>query len=147
MQIRYNWGVGLAVTYSLFALSTAGFVVFAMSQPVSLVSPRYYEESLREDERQEAVRNARAAGPARVNVRDGREVVIALPDSQGHAIGTVTLYRASDAAADQKFTLRLDAQAEQHLAVGGLPRGAWVVQVAWRSRGRPFYVEAPVVLR
>ena len=38
MKRLWNWGVGLATVYAIFAGATVGFVAFAMGQPVDLVS-------------------------------------------------------------------------------------------------------------
>ena len=41
MRITFNWGTGIAAVYTVFALATTGFVTFAMSQRVDLVSSDY----------------------------------------------------------------------------------------------------------
>ena len=44
MKIRVHWGVAVAVFYTAFALSTVGFVAFAMTRDVDLVSVDYYQQ-------------------------------------------------------------------------------------------------------
>ncbi len=144
-----NWGTGMATAYLTFAAATTGFVAFAMSRPVLLVSPDYYADSLREDEHLAARRNAMALGSAVGVTTNGRDRVhVAIPVSQTSGMkGSVTLYRASDPAADRTIPLDLDAAGGQDLHVGALRRGAWVVQLRWSSGGRDYYIEKAVVLR
>lgn len=149
MSGRFNWGTGIAMAYAAFAASTLAFVGFAMSRPVALVRPDYYAESLRQDQRMRAVANARALGPAlSLRTVGGRRLILRLPAGQVRtAGGTITLYRASDAAADRTFALRLAADGVQEIALDGLAPGWWLAQVEWRASGEAFYLEMPVVVK
>jgi hypothetical protein len=149
MTMRINWGVGIAATYILFAAATGGFVAFAMSRPVSLVSPDYYADSMREDQHLAATQNAQALGAALGIHSDGRDRIhVSLPPTHATAAsGTVTLYRASDAAADRTVPLHPDLNGAQEVDVRGLPRGSWLVQLRWKVDGQDYYFERPVILR
>ena len=149
MTYRFNWGTGVALTYAVFALATAGFVVFALGRPVALVRADYYAESLRQDARMAAVRNARGLGAA-VSVVEtgGRQAVVSLPLEQARvARGTVTLYRASDPGADRVLDLAPDAGGRQRISFDGLPAGQWIVQVRWSAGGREYYLEQAMTSR
>jgi len=147
--MRINWGVGIAATYILFATATGGFVAFAMSRPVSLVTRDYYADSLREDQHLAATQNAQVLGTTLEIASDGRDRIrISLPPAHAPVIpGTVTLYRASDAAADRAFPLIPDLKGEQEVNVRELPRGLWLVQLRWKANGRDYYFERPVILK
>ena len=149
MTIRWHWGVGVGVVYGIFAASTLGFVAFAMSRPVSLVSDDYYADSLREDQKRAAVANARALGDrVRVSNADGRTLAVTLPVEQPRTVsGTVTLYRASDAAADRVVALALQADGTQRIPLRELHAGQWLVRLRWTGDGRDFYVEQAIEVR
>jgi hypothetical protein len=146
--MKWNWGTGIAATYIAFAVATSGFVVFAMSRPVSLVRPDYYAESLREDQLMAARRNAQQLGSAVSIAAEGRDVIrVAVPAHAGATItGTVTLYRAADPAADRTFTFSPDARGVQDLPVAHLAAGHWIVKLQWTADGHDYYVEQPIVL-
>ena len=147
--MRVNWGVGVATAYIGFAAATSGFVAFAMSRPVSLVSPDYYAESLREDQHLAARRNAEALGGAVAVRLEGHDCIhISVPRSHAQAgRGSVTLYRASDVAADRTFAFSPDEAGQQIVTINSLARGSWLVQLRWSVEGRDYYIEQPVVLK
>ena len=147
--MRINWGVGIAATYILFATATGGFVAFAMNRPVSLVSPDYYADSLREDQHLAATRNAQALGSALAVTTDGRDrILVSVPSADVPRMrGTVTLYRASDAAADRTFALHPDSKGKQDVNVSSVARGLWLVQLRWSVETVDYYFEQPVILK
>jgi hypothetical protein len=148
MKLRMNWAVGIVASYVVFAAGTTGFVLYAMNRPVDLVSADYYARSLLQDRQMAAERNARDLdGAASVRQIGDREVLVALPISQADASGTITLYRASDAAADRVVTLKTDAMGRQLVSLAGLRAGAWSARVRWAASGREFYLEQRVFAR
>jgi hypothetical protein len=144
-----NWGTGIATAYLTFAAATTGFVAFAMSRPVLLVSPDYYADSLHEDEHLVARRNAMALGSTAGVSTNGRDRIhVGIPLSQASvAQGSVTLYRASDPAADRTIALSVDSAGWQDLNVSEIARGAWLVQLRWSADGRDYNIEQAVVLK
>jgi nitrogen fixation protein FixH len=147
IRVRFNWGLGVSLAYALFVAATISFVVFALTQPVELVSADYYDQSLTYDSRLEAARLGDALGAA-VQVAsssDGRGLVVSLPPAQADAAaGTVTLYRPSHAAADRVVPLALDLRGEQRVPVAGLESGRWIVKLTWQVQGRRYYREEAV---
>ena len=147
--MRVSWGVGITTAYIVFAAATSGFVAFAMSRPVSLVSPDYYAESLREDQHLAATRNAQALGTALAVKTDGRDRIhVSLPPADASRLrGIVTLYRASDATADRTFALHPDSKGEQDVNVSGVARGLWMIQLRWSVDAVDYYFEQAVILK
>jgi hypothetical protein len=145
MNVRWNWGTGIATVYAVFACGTMGIAGFAMSRPVDLVSADYYQRSLQEDHRIEAMANARDLGAGlRIEVTSD-VLVVRFADAAAPRDGTLVLYRPSDAKADVRTPLRSDASVHA-VPVRGLPRGLWIVKLEWSADGRPFYYEQPVML-
>ena len=149
MHVRLNWAVGIVVTYVLFACGTVGVVVFALSQPVDLVSPDYYGGSLKQDERTAAIRNADALGATVAIAIDDtmRTLDVRLPAAHRSAVGRLTWYRPAGSAADVTLPLRPDAVGSQRFTTGSLARGRWIVQLEWEADGSRYYREQAVTLR
>jgi hypothetical protein len=59
----------------------------------------------------------------------------------------VTLYRASDVAADRTSELKVSVEGTQDISTDNLARGLWLVKLRWSAEGREYYFEQPVMLR
>lgn len=147
MKLQFHWGVAVALFYTAFALSTVGFVAFAMTRDVELVSDDYYAQALGHDQRMQAMANADALGTA-VSARvDGRQVRLRFPvDMAGRVRGTATLYRASDARADRTEPLVPGPDGSQVLAGNGLAKGHWRLKMQWTADGRAYHIERDIRL-
>jgi nitrogen fixation protein FixH len=147
VRLRLNWGVSIAIVYAVFAGTTMGFVVFAMSRPVDLVSPEYYQRSLQQDARIAAEANARAlTRPVTVSVDAARRhVTISWPSEFAAATGEITLYRPSDSKADRRFPV-IATGGVQTIDARELASGRWRLQAEWSVGGRSFYKEDVVML-
>lgn len=149
MKKFWNWGVGIATVYAVFAGATLGFVVFAMQQPVDLVSPGYYAEAQAHDLRQAAEARALALGDRlRVDV-DPRlnTVTVSWPIDARPESGRIRFYRPSDSHADKQVTISAGAHGQQVVSVADLAAGNWRVQCEWTVAGHLFYLERSIVLR
>jgi nitrogen fixation protein FixH len=140
---HFHWGIGIGLSYVLFAGATVAFVVFALGQQVELVSPDYYGQSLTYDRRIEATRHAAELGPAVqcALAGEGRTLVVTLPRDQASAAGTLTMYRPSGGGTDRVLPLAVDASGAQRVSLAGLARGRWVLKMEWQARGRAYYRE------
>jgi len=146
MTIKLDWGTGIALVYAVFAAATTGFVTFAMSRTVDLVSDDYYVQALHQDERMEAERNTQALRPSPSAARSGPSaIVLSLPRAHAaSASGTITWYRPSDSSADRVETLGVDPDGRQQVSLAALARGRWLLQVRWSAEGRAYYFEEAV---
>lgn len=149
MTLRLNWGTGIAAAYASFAIATIGFVAFAMTKDVDLVSPEYYAQSLAHDARMAAAANAAGLGTSFVvDARPEAGVVhVQWPAGMGEVSGTVTFYRPSSAALDRTIALAPDAGWRQALPLQGLTPGHWRLQFRWTARGVAYYAERDIVTR
>lgn len=149
MRITFNWGTGIALVYIAFAAATTGFVTFAMRRSVDLVSADYYAQSLQQDEKMDAERNALMLRPApSVAQPSGRVAVLSLPaDQAGSARGRLTLYRPSDANADFSLPLALDGNGRQQVSLQSIVAGHWILKVRWSAGSRDYYFERPVLVQ
>jgi hypothetical protein len=146
MKLRIHWGVAVVVFYTAFALSTLGFVAFAMTRDVELVSADYYAQALDHDRHMQAIANGDALGRI-VTVAAG-EVRLRLPAAMVPGMrGTVTLYRAADAHADRRTALTAAADGTVVIPTAGLAPGRWRLQIAWSAEGRDYYLERDLRLQ
>jgi len=144
MTLHWNWGTKVALVYGLFATGTLAMVAIAVSHRVDLVSPDYYAQALATDSRMAARENARHLTGFSIS-EDADGLVITWPHTPDGG-GTVTLYRASDAAADRVTPVAPARDGRQVVGLSGLPSGAWRLQVSWQYGGSPYYIERVLTL-
>ena len=150
MRLRWHWGTGIALAYTAFAAATLGFALFAMEQPVELVSGDYYQRALTHDARMVAEANAAAArGAFRIAPgENGRAVTLSwLKDAPAAGAGSIVFYRPSNAQFDRVVAIQPDRHGTQQVSLDALAPGRWVIQVQWQSVGRDFYVEEAIGVR
>ena len=150
---HWHWGTRIAIVYVIFAASTVGFVVFAMSRDVDLVSSDYYTAAIAYDARQAAAERALPlASSVAIDNADagrGRRLTVSFPTTARPEIGSVTLYRAADSRADRSIPINvnnIDNAGRLRIVVDQLPAGPWTVQLTWTSGGQTFYAEHRVVV-
>jgi len=142
MKMRVHWGVAVAVFYTAFALSTVGFVAFALSRDVDLVSDDYYAQALAHDRHMQAVANGDALGEAVDAMLAAGQVQLRLPAATATGMhGTATMYRASDARADRTVALTPGTDGTIVISTAGLASGRWQLRVQWTAGGRDYYLE------
>jgi len=150
MRIRFHLGVAVVAFYVVFALSTVGFVVFAMTQDVELVSNDYYARSLQHDSHMRAVANADALGSSlRIEVDNAAHAVRVQwpPSTAARLRGTATLYRPASARDDRTVAIETTGDGGMALTTTGLAAGHWRLQLQWTADGRDFYAERDLHLR
>ncbi len=136
-----SWGWRVAILYTIFAIGTVSWVVFAMSKQVDLVRPDYYEYSLHQDETSRALANAQRLGDSPSIRLDNAHTAlkIQLPRTQaGVASGTIVLYRPNSMTSDSSLPLHLSSDGSMQVASRSLPKGLWYVSVKWTSGGRAY---------
>lgn len=149
MSRYWHWGTKIALVYILFVCGTITMVAIAVTQRTDLVAPDYYQRALRQDDRMAAEQNAAALGASLVVDSSAPDRLIVHWPHTPEA-GTITLYRASNAAADRNVpvaTSPTDGGAEQTVALSDMERGTWKAQITWTAAGRPYYVEREFTIK
>lgn len=141
--MKFNWGTGIFLAYTIFALSMFWAVYQSTKHDNSLVVDNYYEEDLKYQQRFERIANANAlSSPVGVAYdRAAKAVVLSFPAEVGQAVGEVQFYRPSDRRLDFATPLQLDEAGRQAVASDKLVGGRWVVKISWEAQGKGYYVE------
>jgi hypothetical protein len=139
-----SWGWRIAIVYTFFAVSTMGFVVFAMSENVELVRKDYYEESLRYDATFASAQRGNAVFE-QVTVKESEDGVdVVLPSSHVSAdSASVILYRAENSSLDRRYRVEGNSI---HIPATALKHGNYQAQVEWRFGGEWYRVTRPLLV-
>lgn len=142
----WNWGKGIALVYSAFALATIAFAVFSFSQKVELVSADYYEREMAYNSHEQRIANT-ASLSQQVQLRlDAQARTVNVHFPVPGATGTVLLYRPSASGLDRSFAIACDATGNMNIDVHDLASGEWRAQITWTSASTPFYHECRIRL-
>ncbi|NUM81480.1 FixH family protein [bacterium] len=147
--MKLNWGIGIAILYSGFALSMIGFLIFSRFQTVELVAPNYYENEIRYQQHIDMVKRTKALPePIRWELKN-KSVLLQFPESMKNQSigGTVTFYRPSNSNGDYVVPIKVDAAAAQSIPIERLFKGLWKMQIRWAADSLTYYHEDILTLQ
>lgn len=147
--MKFNWGWGIAVFYSVFVLFLIGNVVFSFFQRTDLVTEDYYKEELAYQETiHKAERVKRLDG--KLDIAQGASTIaIQFPESVkgGKIVGDILLYRPSDAAADRKFKLTVNENNFHLIDTRQMAKGLWIMKMDWSVGDSTYYNEEKLTIQ
>ncbi|MBU3698428.1 MAG: hypothetical protein FGM33_00240 [Candidatus Kapabacteria bacterium] len=132
---KNTWGRNIVIVYALFACATLGFVAFAMTQRVDLVSEHYYEDALNHDKTAAARYRARIMGARFVLEPTQLRMLL----SQGSIVDgkvVVDLQRPDDPRLDCHVEFESADLDSLIFSLNNLRAGVWRVGARWRSRSQ-----------
>ncbi len=146
--MKWNFGTGIAVVYSIFALSMLTAAIRSTRYDVGLVKKDYYADDLNYQQHFDKIQNEKTSIDRLKISRDTEGVCLILhfPKNQPVPKGTITLFRPSKVGIDETFSINTDHNNEVHVPIKTLLRGAWKLQIDWRANGTGFYREESITL-
>lgn len=139
--MKLNWGWRIAIVYTIFAVSTIGFVSFAMTKHVELVRKDYYEHSLLEDQTQAAVKRGNSMAESVKSELRRNTLYVSLPQSVPTTKAIMTLYRPSNSELDKTYNL-IDNKIE--IPLKGLAHGYYTLVLEWEIANESYRLERPI---
>ena len=148
---RNPWPLAIILVFAFFFAGTVGLVVMACSQKVDLISADYYDQEIKFQEqiaRLDRTRHLSQHASVAYEAATKR-ITISLPVQPAslQPLGSIQLYRPSDAGLDRKFTLELGPDGRQSLDASNLRLGLWRVRVSWTINGEEYFTDQQVVIR
>lgn len=146
--MKWNFGTGIAVVYSIFALSMVAAAIRSTHYDVGLVKKDYYADDLNYQQHFDKIQNEKGSAERLKIERDTEGVCLILhfPKNQPSPKGTITLFRSSKVGIDETLVIKTDEGNTMHVPIKSLMRGAWKIQIDWRANGTAFYREENITL-
>ncbi len=146
--MKLSWGQGIALFYTVFALSMVGMVFYSRGLDHSLVEENYYQKDLQYQQVITAMKNTASLSRDILISRDKQREVIrfSFPEETASPQGSIQFYRPADKDMDFTLPINPDPDGLQEFAYSRLPKGRWTVKVNWTAAGKHFYSEQIVVL-
>lgn len=146
--MKFNWGTGIFLTYTLFAVVLFWFVYQSTKHDNSLVVDNYYEQDLQYQQQYERMQRANSLStPVKVQFdQSATSVVVSFPEEIAAPTGSIHFYRPSDQRFDFRLDVAIDETHKQLIPVKGKLGGRWIVKILWQENGEEYYVERDLVL-
>ncbi len=146
--MKFHWGWGIAIFYSLFVLTFILILLYSFGQDNSLVVEDYYQQDITYQERMNKRDNYLGLTEKVTYSYDPSSAVLVLsfPRSMSSSDGTVQFYRPSSAKQDYLVNLDLDSLNQQVIPVGRLIKGRWKMQLEWEANAIPYFMEEQILI-
>lgn len=146
--MKFNWGHGIAIFYTSFALIMIFMVIKSTGYDRSLVYEDYYAKDLAYQEQYDKIVNSKnLSHPLEIKEDMANAVVeLVFPEEIKNISGVVHFYRPSGKAVDFKLKIANLQQNKMTVSVKGKLTGAWTVKVDWKGDGTAFYDEKDIFI-
>ncbi len=142
--MQFNWGTKIAIVYLLFVAGILFLVMQSSRQKIDLVTPDYYEQEIKYQERIDQSKRADALTGKLTVDRSGDSLTLRFPEEMAEKAlrGNVWIYYPADESLDVKTSF--ETRNGQHLLVlpaNGDRTGMFIVKTGWNSEGIEYYTE------
>ena len=146
--MKFNWGTGIALFYTTFAVVMVSVVIRSTYFDNSLVADNYYQQDLEYQQHIDKVNNASALAKDLVISQnlDEQYLRFQFPNDLAGIKGDIFLFRPSDESKDLHLPISPDSLQQQIISTKDLIPGLWRVKVDWQSDDRSFYKEVNLTL-
>ncbi len=143
-----DWGKGIALVYSIFALSMLGLAYQSTKHDVGLVKKDYYEDDINYQTHYVKMQNARQLTTDLTIKFDatGSEIILHFPTDLPKPSGKVLLFRPSQSSNDVSLDIETDAQNSMVVPTKSFQAGLWKIKVDWQANGKDYYKEQPLTI-
>lgn len=145
--MKWNFGTGIAVVYSIFALSMVATAIRSTHYDVGLVKKDYYADDLAYQAHFNKVQNDKSSVERLKISRDTEGALfLSFPKNQVAPNGSITFFRPSKMGIDQTFAIKTTADNTMRIPTHNLMNGLWKIQINWSANGTAFYREEAITL-
>ncbi len=143
---KWNWGTGIALVYTVFALSMIALVVSSFGKKLDLDSKDYYAQELVFQNQIDKSNRARAlASSVKWEVKK-EKIIISYPQQfiGSELRGDVILFKPSDNNADVNFQIKTDEQLKQEISTSTLSKGMYKIRIDWAIGKETYFNEGAI---
>lgn len=146
--MKFSWGKGIFITYSLFMAIILTVVVYIMSMDVNLITEDYYEKGLNHQEQIDKAARTNQL-PEQLNIKVTQNLVnLKFPSlfKPYDISGFVKFYRPSDSQQDFSVNIELSDSLEQTISTTSIQKGYWRIKVDWTAEEKDYFNEKLVMI-
>ncbi len=149
MEKKSRWGIGIVISFVVFAACILTVVYIALSSKVDLVMDDYYEKELKYQQHIDVEKNTKTLGKKVEVSFTASSMNIKFPQisTANNVSGSIMFFRPSDKSKDFTKTIKLDSLFTQSISTEGVPRGMWRVKISWNAANQKYYFEQPIIIQ
>ncbi|MBK9049057.1 MAG: FixH family protein [Bacteroidetes bacterium] len=147
--MKISWGYRVMFLYIGFAGLIIYFVTRSMNEKVDLVTPDYYAQELKFQDKIESInRNNELSSALGIDYSDAGIIITYPIDLQNKTItGAINIFRPSDKSKDQTIEITPDKEMKQTINTTSLSKGMYRIKVDYEVDGSGYYSEKQIVIR
>ena len=148
-KFKWNWGTGIALVYSLFALSMIALVVSSFAKKLDLDSKDYYAQELVFQNQIDKSNRARSLSIPLKWVVERETIRINYPQIFAGILitGKIYLFKPSDNNADVNFQIKADENLQQEISTSALPTGMYKIRIDWAAKGLTYFNDGVIEIK
>lgn len=142
-KLRFHWGHGIAVFYSLFVIALLIIVVKSFSVDRSLVVDDYYYQDITYQKHKEKLNNAKAL-PKDLEIiynKTDQSLKLIFPEQFKKLSGKILFYKPDNQKLDLELEVEVNESNIQTIPIDKMVGGVWTVKADWVGDSIPFYKE------
>ena len=145
--MKINWGTGIVIAITLFAIFIGYFFFRGMQNPSDLVTDDYYNEEVEYQQHIDNRTRAKQLGNIMLQSEQGK-IAIVFPEAFNgqSATGKLHFYKPDNAKIDSQFDLSVDSNNQQLIDVSAFPRGLWYIKIEASINNEGYYWEESINL-
>lgn len=147
--MKISWGYRVTILYLGFAALIIYFVTRSVNEKVDLVTPDYYAQELKYQDKIESISRTNELTTSMVIEYNDAGLNVMFPtDFKGKKIeGSIHLFRPSDNTKDVSIDIAPDGNLNQNIPTDALTKGLYRVKVDYTVEGASYYSEKQIVIR
>lgn len=144
--MKFNWGHGIALAYTIFACSLLAVVLKTTQYDHSLVTEKYYQKDLEYQQHYEKLANSQTLEqPIKVwKDKKAKALSIQFPEGFERIEGEVTFFRPVNKEEDFSVPFELSGENLLEYNTEKLHPGLWTIKIDWQSGNTPYYQEVNI---
>lgn len=145
--MKINWGTGIVIAITCFAIFIGYFFVRGLQNPSELVSENYYDSEVRYQQHIDNRSRAKSLGNIYLKPVNNK-VAIVFPKAFTGALaqGEIHFYKPNDAKSDVRIALNISNNNEQLIDVATFSKGLWYIKIDATLGGNGYYWEESIHL-
>jgi hypothetical protein len=144
--MKFNWGWGIGIFYSLFVISMLAVVYMTTFYKPDMVSDDYYrDEQIFQEQIDKSINSRNLEVQPKIEKVDNYLVFI-FPEILENSTGEISFFRPSDERMDFKVDINLNSEFKQLVNLENVASGKWKIKLNWKKDSTEYYLEKDVFL-